>query len=193
MAALTPEELERIGFGRLGRNVRVSSRASIYNPGNILIGDDVRIDDFCVLSAGEGGIEIGSNVHIAPFCSLVGAHRIVMEDFSGLSARVSIFSSSDDYRGDWLTNPTVPAEYSNVIHGEVRLGRHVIVGAGAVILPGTTLGAGAAVGALSLVRGNYAEFGVYSGVPARRISDRRRGLLEKEAEFLARKGGPDGA
>ena len=38
-----------------------------------------RIDDFCVLSAGEGGIEIGDYVHVAVFCMLIGAGKIKLE------------------------------------------------------------------------------------------------------------------
>ena len=107
-------------------------------------GNDVRIDDFAVLSAGEGGIELGSYVHVAVFSLLIGKGRITVEDFSGLSSRVSIYSSSDDYTGKWMTNPTVPDEFTGAKHADVRLGRHVIIGANSVILPGTVLEEGAA-------------------------------------------------
>ena len=48
-----------------------------------------------------------------------------------------------------------------VKHAAVTLGRHVIVGAGSVILPGAALEDGVAVGALSLISGRCREFGVY--------------------------------
>ena len=84
-----------------------------------------------------------------------------------------------------MTNPTVPQAYTGVTHADVFLGRHVIVGSGSVILPGVTLGEGVAVGALSLVHKNCEAFGIYSGNPVRRISDRKRDLLELEREFMA--------
>ena len=65
MAFLTEIALKEHGFKRLGKGVKISSKASIYNAGNISIGDNTRIDDFCIISAGEEGIEIGRNVHIA--------------------------------------------------------------------------------------------------------------------------------
>lgn len=183
MPFLSTSELQSMGFARLGRDVRISSHAVFYNAARIEIGDYSRIDDFCVLSAGEGGIRVGRHVHLACFCSLIGKKTIDLADFSGLSSRVSVYSSSDDYSGASLTNPTVPEKYRRVADGEVSIGRHVIVGAGSVILPGVRIGEGAAVGALSLVRKNLAEFGVYFGAPAKRIGARKRDLLELETRF----------
>lgn len=86
-----------------------------------------------------------------------------------------------------MTNPTIPAEYTNVKHADVLLGRHVIVGSGSVILPGITLEDGVAVGALSLVQRDCNSFGIYAGNPARRISERKRDLLEVELRMKASK------
>jgi galactoside O-acetyltransferase len=180
--------LERMGFAALGRGVQVSELASLHGTARIALGDEVRIDDFCVLSAGAGGISVGRNVHIAVFCSLIGAGKITLGDFSNLSSRVGIYSSSDDYSGAFMTNPTVPADYTRVDTAPVVLGRHVIVGAGSVLLPGVTLEQGVAIGALSLVKHDCAAFGIYAGQPARRLGDRSRQLLDVEQRFLARPG-----
>jgi dTDP-4-amino-4,6-dideoxy-D-glucose acyltransferase len=188
MGMLSRDALERMGFASLGAEVQISDRASIYGAEHIAIGDHVRVDDFCVLSSGKAGILLGQHVHVAVYCSLIGAGRISLGDFAGLSARVSIYSSSDDYSGSALTNPTVPAEYTKVKHADVSLGRHVIVGAGSVILPGVTIANGAAIGALSLVTHACDEFAVYSGAPARRVRSRSRELLEVERRFLASRG-----
>jgi dTDP-4-amino-4,6-dideoxy-D-glucose acyltransferase len=185
MGMLSRPELERMGFASLGRNVQVSDRAAVHGASRVSLGDEVRIDDFCVISAGADGIVLGRNVHVAVFCSLIGAARIELDDFAGLSSRVSVYSSSDDYSGQALTNPTVPAEFTNVKHAPVRVGRHVIVGAGSVILPGVTLHDGCAVGALSLVSRSCEGFGVYSGVPARRLGPRARQLLELERRYVS--------
>lgn len=186
MPMLDPSAVEALGFARLGRNVKISDRAVFYGASRIVLGDEVRIDDFCVLSAGTGGIQIGSHVHVAVGCSLIGSGRITLSDFSGLSSRVSIYSSSDDYSGSSLTNPTIPEEYRAVTDAEVFLGRHVIVGAGSVILPGAVLEDGVAVGALSLVTKHCAAFGIYAGHPARRVKERSRELLRLEESLLNR-------
>jgi acetyltransferase-like isoleucine patch superfamily enzyme len=185
MALLDASAIAALGFASVGRNVRLSDKASFYNCANIHIGDHVRIDDFCVLSAGAGGIHIGSYIHIAVFSSLIGAGCIELSDYANISSRVSIYASSDDYSGAHMGNPMVPAALTAVHSAPVHIGKHVIVGAGSVILPGVTLGEGVAVGALSLVRSDCAPFGIYAGVPARRIRERQRGLLLLEAQLEA--------
>lgn len=184
MAQMSREAIEHMGFAAVGENVMISDRASFYNCPRISIGNHVRIDDFCVLAAGVGGITIGNYVHIAVGSTLIGAGKITMSDFSGLSSRVSIYSSSDDYSGVAMTNPTVPQEFTNVMHADVFFGKHVIVGSGSVILPGVTLEEGVAVGALSLVSRDCKAFGIYFGNPARRIKERKRDLLEMEQRHL---------
>ena len=188
MAFHTPQELAAIGLGGYGDDVKISTRAALYNPHNIRIGSHVRIDDFCVLSAGAGGIEIGSYIHVGVFSSLIGAGRITLCDFCNLSSRTSIYSSNDDYGGAHMTNPTVPPQYTGVAHAAVTVGKHVIIGAGSVVLPGVVLEEGAAVGALSLIKRNCESFGIYAGAPARRVGDRQRDVLTLEGQFRSRAG-----
>jgi len=183
MSFCSAEELQSLGLAGYGEDVRISTRASIYNPGRISIGSHVRIDDFCVLSAGKGGIQIGDYVHIAVYSSLIGAGRIDIGDFTNLSSRVSLYSSNDDYSGRCLTNPTVPERFTGVTHEDVFIGKHVIVGSGCVLLPGARLEEGTAIGALSLVKNECQSFGIYVGVPARRIGERKRDLLELEKQL----------
>lgn len=185
MAHVSRQTLESMGFATIGENVLISEKASIYGAARIRLGDNVRIDDYCVLSAGQGGIDIGSYVHIAVYCSLIGSARIRLDDFAGLSGRVSIYSSSDDYTGAALTNPTVPVEYTQVHSADVHIGRHVIVGTGSVILPGVVLAEGVAIGALSFVHRSCDAFGIYTGNPLRRLKDRGRDLLDAEAKLIA--------
>lgn len=184
MAFLTTKQLSEMKFLSIGENVLISERTSIYGASRIRIGNNVRIDDFCILSAGEEGICLGNHVHIGCYTSLIGKSAISLGDFSGLSSRVSIYSSSDDYSGDYLTNPTVPEVFTNVDHRPVTIGRHCNIGAGAVILPGVTMGEGCAVGALSLVTRNCQPFGTYFGIPAQLIRQRSQKLLDHEKALL---------
>lgn len=177
MAWLTNEQMMNMGFASIGNNVLLSDKASYYNCKNIRIGNNVRIDDFCVLSAGIGGITIANYVHIAVFSSLIGAGHISLADFCNISSRVSIYSSNDDYSGTAMTNPTVPEAFTNVYHADVTLDCHVIIGSGAVILPGVVLEEGVVIGALSLVKKDCLSFGIYAGVPVKKIGERKRNLL----------------
>ena len=181
---LTEAELCRVGFAQIGRNAKIHSRASIYCPENISLGHNVRIDDFAVIIA-TGKVKLGTHVHIPNFCYLGGTFGITLEDFCTLAPGVMIFSSSDDYHGSKLTNPTIPQHFIGGKKGLVTLMRHVIVGAGSVILPGCTLGEGASVGALSLVKGDLSSWSIYAGVPAQKLKDRKRDLLELERALRA--------
>jgi len=182
MGYLSEKQLQTMGFKSLGRDVRISEKASVYEPERIEIGDNSRIDDFCVVS---GRVEIGRNVHIAPHCLVAGGEKgITLSDFSGLAYFVQIFSQSDDYSGNSLTNPTVPVQYKKESKAAVFLGRHVIVGAGSVIFPGVHVAEGCSIGAMTLVNKSTSPWGVYAGNPARRVKERSRRLLDLERDYL---------
>jgi len=185
VAFLTRSQLETMGFASLGADIFISDKASFYNCRNISIGNHVRIDDFCVLSAGSGGISIGNYIHVAVFSSLIGKGKITLSDFCNISSRVSIYSSSDDYSGETLTNPMIPEIFKNVLDADVFLEKHVIVGSGSIILPGVSILEGAAIGALSLVQKDCKAFGIYVGIPAKLIKERKRDLLSLEKQFLS--------
>ena len=177
-------ELRGIGFKKVGKHVLISRKASVYNPAAISIGDNVRIDDFCVLTGGRE-LKLGNFVHLACYSALFARSGIVVEDFSGLSARVTIYSESDDYSGRSLTNPTIPERYKPGIQkGRVILKKHVIVGVNATILPGVILEEGVAIGAHSLVTKNCEAWWIYFGAPARKLRRRSPKLLDYEREFM---------
>ena len=180
---LDESELKAMPFARLGKKVFIDRTVSMVNLEDISIGDNVRIDAHTVLIA-SGGISIGSHIHISAFCYLAGAGGIVLQDFANLSSSVKLYSISDDYSGGSLTNATIPERYKKLTRGRVELGRHVIIGCGAVVLPGVRIGEGSAVGALSLVSRSTEDWGVYVGTPARRIRARSRALLSLECEYL---------
>lgn len=182
---LGEDELRAMGFRALGAGVKLSRRAAVYQPGRIAIGDHSRIDDFCVLSAGEGGITIGRYVHLAVYVSLIGAGRVEIGDYSTLSSRVAVYTSNDDYSGESLTGPPIPDRYRRVAVAPVTVGRHCVVGAGSVVLPGVTLAEGCAIGALSLVKEDCGPFTIYAGSPLRQLGPRRRTMLDLEAEWEA--------
>lgn len=182
MPHLNKEELKKFKFA--GENVLISSKASFHNIENISIGNNTRIDDFCVLSAGTGGIFIGNNVHIAVYTSLIGKGKITIADFANISSKVSIYSSNDDYSGEFMTNPTIPEQFTKVTHKDVFIGKHVIIGSGSIILPGVKILDGVSIGSLSLVKEDCDSFYIYAGIPAKKIGERSKNLLNLEKELL---------
>ena len=177
-------DLEKLPFRHLGKKVKISKNAVLIGLENIEIGDFTRVDAFALISAASGFFRAGRNVHVAAGVSIVASGGVELMNFSGLSHGVKIFSASDDYSGNFMTNPTVPSIYTNVTSAPVILGEHVIVGAESVILPGITVGRGSAIGALSLVTKSLGEWGIYQGQPARLIRERDRSLSQLEKEYL---------
>jgi dTDP-4-amino-4,6-dideoxy-D-glucose acyltransferase len=179
---LTVSEIKNAGFKKLGTNVKIHSRASIYGTQNITVGDNVRIDDYAVIVA-TGPLLIGNYVSIHNFCFLGSKYGIKLGNFVTLAPGVMIFSSSDDYSGQKLTGSIVPKKYSGGDSGMVELKKHVIVGAQSIILPGCVLGEGVAVGAMSLVNNSLVAWNIYAGIPIRKIKLRDKDILKLEQKL----------
>ena len=179
---VSPDELVGLGLASCGERALISRKSSVYQASRVTLGHDVRVDDFSILS---GPVSIGNFVHVAAFCALYGGEAgIEVSDFCNLSSRVTIYAISDDYSGQSLTNPMIPAKYKHLEHGKVTVGKHVIMGSGTVVLPGVSVGEGCAIGALSLVSRDLPPWTVCAGIPARPIKARSKDLLRLEASFL---------
>ena len=183
----TESELAQLGVAAYGAEVSISRNCAIIGAQNVRIGSHVRIDDYVVISAGSGSLLAGNHVHIAAGAYLGCAGGITLADFSGISHGAKVYSASDDYSGAALTNPTVPKKYLNVDVAPVLLGRHAIIGAGSIVLPGVILSEGTAVGAMTLIKRGFKtdDWAVYFGAPARKVADRSKALLALEAALLA--------
>lgn len=176
------EELKKFGFCKIGKNVFISRKSSIYGCENISIGNNVRIDDFCILS---GHIEIGNYIHIAAFTALYGGKDgIFIEDFANLSSRISVYSISDDYSGETMTNPMIPDKFKNVKSAPVYIGKHAIIGASCVVLPGVRIAEGSSFGSFSLINSDSEEWSINVGIPAHKMKERSRELLNMEQKFM---------
>lgn len=171
----TQDELKTLGFASIGKNVKLSRKTSLYNIQNITIGDNVRIDDFCILS---GNITIGSNIHISAYVALYGSGGIVMEDYTGISPRSTVYSAMDDFSGDCLIGPIHPTEYTNVHKGQVIIKKYAQIGTHSVVFPNITIGEGSVVGAMTLVNKSLDAWGIYVGQPAKFLKTRKKGLLK---------------
>ncbi len=168
------QELQEIGFCYLGKGVKISRKSSIYSPKTISIGNNVRIDDFCILS---GNIILGSNIHISAYVALYGAKGIIIEDFSGISPKSVVYSAMDDFSGDYLIGPIHPINTTNVTGGQVIIRRFAQIGGSSVVFPNIEIGEGAVIGACSLINKNVEPWSVYFGIPAVKQKERSRELI----------------
>lgn len=177
-------DLKKCGFKFVGENVLIDKNCTIIGKENISIGDNVRIDGFTTITClRDGYLNIKGNNHIASYCLIAASGGITFEKFSGVAHGVKLYSSSDDYSGKSLTNPTVPTKYKNEMVKPIFLGKHSIIGSNSVVLPGTKIGEGVAVGAMSLVTKDLDDWGIYFGSPAKKIKNRSKKLLELETLY----------
>lgn len=168
----------------MGKNVIIGQTVRIRYPELVEIGDNVIIDDFTYIST---ALKIESYVHISSGAKIIGGRTCTVSfgSFSTLAPNVVLAAGSDDYMAG-LATPLVEAKYKGKVqYGDIKIGRHCIVGASSVIMPGVTLHDGASVGALSLVKSDLEPWTLYAGTPARALKVRDRASITKlEQEFL---------
>lgn len=183
MSYLSEKELSKLNFKYIGSNVKISSKASIYNPELIEIDDSSRIDDFCIIS---GNVKLGKFCHITPMCLLAGGSPgIVIEDYGTLAYGVKIFSQSDDYSGETMFNSLIPKEFKKEKMAPVEIKKFVIIGTNSVVFPGVVIEEGVSVGAMSLVIKDLNSWSLYAGIPVKKLKNKSKKLLKLEQEFLS--------
>jgi galactoside O-acetyltransferase len=184
MSFFSTEELSKIKFKSIGDNVLISRYAQIYNPTNISIGSNVRIDDFCILSSGEKPFILENYIHISAGVYIYGQYGFHMKSFTNISAGSKIFTQSDSFSGHFLIGPTVPNKYRGVYGSPLIIEKHAIIGSGSIVLPGSIIGEGVAIGANSLVKDECKAWSIYGGSPAKFLRGRSRKVLELENNFI---------
>ena len=178
-------------LGACGRNVVFGQNVVLRHPHKIRIGNDVLIDDNCLIDAkGESnrGITIGNGVFIGRNTILSCKNGdIDLEDRANIGFNSEIFSASTVRIG----SDTLIAAYCYVIGGDhdfsdssqpvlaqarrsagVTVGTGAWLGAGAKLLDGVSIGDGAVVGAGAVVREAVPARAIAVGVPARIVGQR---------------------
>ena len=175
-------------LGACGRNVVFGQNVVLRHPHKIRIGDNVVIDDNCLLDAKgttNQGITIGSRVFVGRNSILSCKNgNIHLEDGANIGFNCEVFSA-DTVR---IGQDTLLAAYVYVIGGDhavtdrsaavnaqarvaagVTIGEGVWIGAGAKVLDGVTIGNRAIVGAGAVVRTAVPDGATAVGVPAKLV------------------------
>jgi galactoside O-acetyltransferase len=168
---LSPAEVRALGFAALGENILIHPSCVLTGCERISLGSNLRIDPFCIITA-SASVSIGSYVHLSGHAVVVGRAEVRIGDYAAISHGAKLLSASDRFDGSGIAGPMAPDTYRDVIYAPIIIGRHVIVGANTIVLPGVTIGEGATVGALSIVKSDLAPWSVYAGAPARLIGTR---------------------
>jgi acetyltransferase-like isoleucine patch superfamily enzyme len=175
-------------LGACGHNVVFGQNVVLRHPHKIRIGDDVVIDDNCLLDAkgaSNAGIAIGSGVFVGRNTILSCKDGdIDIADGVNIGFNCEVFSASRVHIG----RDTLLAAYAYLVGGDhdvvdrskavseqtrhskgIEVGDGVWIGSGATILDGLTIGHRAIVGASAVVRSDVPEGATAVGVPARLV------------------------
>jgi acetyltransferase-like isoleucine patch superfamily enzyme len=178
-------------LGACGRNVVFGQQVTIRHPHKVRIGDNVVIDDNCLVDAkgdDNAGIAIGSGVFIGRNsilsckngdiaiadganigfnCEVFSASRVTIGRDTLLAAYCYVIGGDHDF-----SDPSVPILEQGRRSSGVTIGAGAWLGAGAKILDGVTIGDRAIVGAGAVVREAVPEGAIAVGIPARVVGQR---------------------
>jgi len=164
------------------RNIKIYNPVKIVGSKKIDFGKDIIIDCFSYIYA-DKPMKIGDNTHIGSFSFICGGDVIEIGDFVGIGQGVKIYASTEDLSEWGFGNATVAEKHRNTYRAPVHIEKFAVIGANSVILPGVTIGEGAAVGACSVVSRDLEPWGIYIG--NKKIGERKKKeVLENYKEFL---------
>jgi acetyltransferase-like isoleucine patch superfamily enzyme len=178
-------------LGRVGRNVAIGSHVTFRHPHKVFIGDNVVIDDHCLLDAKgdtNQGITIGSGVFIGRNTILhckngdivIGDEAnigfncdIASSNYVEIGAKVLIAAYSYIVGGGHdFSRTDVPIMDQERVAKGIRVGDHSWIGAGVTILDGVTVGSDAIIGTGAVVTDSLPEKSIAVGMPARVVRKR---------------------
>jgi acetyltransferase-like isoleucine patch superfamily enzyme len=170
---LSTIELNQLGFPNVGdKNVFISRYAKFYGAEYLSLANNIRIDDFCVISVGQPST-IGNWVHIGTSASIHCPIGIDIEDFAGISPGSRIFGISNNFSDAFPMHPYLNSDLLSTSKSKITLGRFSQVGANSVVLPNSLLAEGAVLGANSMLKAKTELWTIYAGNPAIKIGKRK--------------------
>jgi acetyltransferase-like isoleucine patch superfamily enzyme len=149
-------------------NPPIAKTAKLHDRDHITLAERVYIKDFCVFDPWGGRIEIGEHTYIGPFCVIYGCTAVIIGRDVMVGPQTIIASGNHEIRH--LEKPM--CEYPLTTKGPIVVEDDVWIGANCVICDGVTLGKGCVIGAGAVVTRSTEPYGIYTGIPAKKIGSR---------------------
>lgn len=166
-------------YGKMGKHSYLGKTMFVQRPKKLFIGDNVRIypgmrAEMTKETASitiEEDVSIGQNFHVVSY-----DRELVIGSHSTISGNVFISNVNHSYQ-----ELNVHALQQKLLVKDTIIGSYCFIGYGAVILPGTKLGKQCIVGANSVVSGEFPDYCVIAGAPAKiiRIYNKTTNLWER--------------
>ena len=114
-------------------------------------------------------VKIGLGVFIGHFNYIDGYNKVTIGDGCQITNYASILTHSSHHTLRLHGNLDIPNELSEIglVTGEVIIGAYSYIGAHTVIMPGSKIGKGCIVSAYSYVNGEFPDYSILRGQPAR--------------------------
>lgn len=167
-----------------GENVLIAPTAVFTRPHLCRMGNHVAVDHgvYCTT-----GMTVGDYIHIGPYVTVIGGlyGSVIVRNFAGISTGAKIICAGERMLGGGLIGPVVPPDYKDdIVGGTIVLEEFSLVGANAVIMPGSVLAEGAVLGSNSFLKGSTEPWTIYVGNPARPIRARASDTMKSYARAL---------
>jgi acetyltransferase-like isoleucine patch superfamily enzyme len=129
-----------------------------------------------VVFVDKANIDIHNNVWVGHYCLLDGIGGITIAEGVNIASHTCIYthSSQNSIRLEGSKFIEIPAEQrAGYIIDGVQIEEYTFIGTSCVVLAGTKIGKGCIVGAGSVVKGNFPDYSVIRGNPAKIVGDTR--------------------
>jgi acetyltransferase-like isoleucine patch superfamily enzyme len=161
----------RLRGARIGMKPNFGRRLNVARPWGLQMGSRAMIEDdvYLKLAADSARLVLGERVFIGRGCEIDVIEHVRIGDNVLLAPGVFI----TDHNHGMLANH--PMNEQPCTSAPVVIGDDCWIGAGAVILPGVTIGSGAIVGANAVVTSIVEPNSMVAGIPARLLRQRAGG------------------
>lgn len=180
-------------FKKVGQGLIIGRNVVLRHPANIILGDNVTIDDNCLIDArgaGNEGVILEDQVIINRNCVIqakagpirlgrrtsIGSNSVIISMDGVEVGEAVLFAggcciSAGSYHFDETSEPIM--DQGCFTKGPIRVGSNSWLGTNVTILDGVTIGTGSVIGAGAIVNKNIADYAIAVGIPARVIKNRR--------------------
>lgn len=167
------EEIKK-EFKHCGQNVYIGNFTIFTNPAEVSIGDNVRIDPFCLITT---ALETGNNIQICSHAVLGGGarHKITLGNWNFIGYGSKLFCASEDYSGEGGPVNEFWNKQNTIYRGDIKFNDYAGVASDVIVMPKVELPEGCTIGAKSFVYSSKGlkPYAVYIGGPQlKRLKDR---------------------